>query len=944
MESAPGVVGRNQANIPRSRDFTGGVPLNGVESDRPSHTAGFGNAAPWGSNIGSIWNNNTLGTGFASNARESSRPRENSTYIGAPSDLIEGKTGSGSLVASSETDSWNINRTPWGDNPTSSIPHVRSSGVSPARKRSVAQAQSSQQYVESSPATYFPPPRAASISQGPVTKPNKPLLDPTTMNFTSARHVDPLTTSGFSSFGFSQADANHQRSEASVGSWPDAASVHSPSDDRRSVGASEYFGPSSAAQSRSGSLPPSRHGAEPLQYNQNLDQYSRYVQTGPRQHSSFSHANGRAFQERSGSIQSDSLQMLGRLSFDHEPDSSMMAHKPSMSINGLPHQFASNGNELGYSHDTYPDTQASARPEEVAYGNAGSFTPDSYANGPLVDPNIQFRAFQFDSRSAPNGTAVRQSPFYSNAHTPPIYDRLNPAQATLSNGNNIALVQSKLQGYQLQQERQTFINPSQFHQQQYQHILANTQLRTPYSYPYVPNGMHLNGMHSTLSMPVIPGALPMIEPPKAPRDHHHQPEVTTMSKCMFEFKRDSKQNKRYELKDIYDHLVEFSGDQHGSRFVQQKLETANSDDKERVFKELQGNALQLMQDIFGNYVIQKFFEHGDQTQKRILANRMRGHVFELSLQMYGCRVVQKALEHVLTDQQAILVKELGKDVLKAVRDQNGNHVIQKAIERVPMEHIQFIIESFRTHVGGLAVHPYGCRVIQRLLEHCEEPARRFIMQELHTEGSKLIADQYGNYVTQHVIEHGEPEDRAKMIALVTEKLLVYSKHKFASNVVEKCLVFGNDEQRREIMLTATATNDRGESNLMGLIKDGYGNYVIQKIMDTLCRKDYEELVATLKPEIEKAKKLVPGKQITAVEKKLHRFDRIDSVSSTQRTSIGCPVNGPPTPPLTSDAQSPQSSSLPSASNSTIDEPVHTSLSTNKDLPTPSGVISIEAAS
>ncbi|KAF2710869.1 ARM repeat-containing protein [Pleomassaria siparia CBS 279.74] len=933
-------------NMARPHNYNSGAPFNGAENDRPSHSS-FGNAAgAWGSNIGSIWNAAPLSTGFASTARDSSRPRENSTYIGAPSEPIEGKTGSGSLVASSETDNWNNNRSLWGDTTAPSIPHVRSSGVSPARKRSVVQTQSSQQYIEGSQASYFPVARTSSINQGPVAKPTKPLLDPTTMNFTSTRQNDPLTTNGFSSFGFSPAEANHQRSEASVGSWPDAASVHSPNDDRRSVAASEYFGSSSAGPSRSGSLPPSRHGAEPVQYTQNFDQYSRFAQTGPRQHSSFSHANGRSFQERSGSIQSDSLQTFSRMSLDHDPDSFMLANKPSMSIGQFPPSFTSTGNESSYPHDTFADVQTSARPEENVYGN-GSYTPDNYANGQLVDPTVQFRSFQFDSRSAPNGTAVRQSPFYSHAHTPPVYDRLNPAQATLSNGNNIALVQSKLQGYQLQQERQTFINPSQFHQQQYQHILAPNQLRNPYNYPYgIPNGVHVNGVHGNLSMPIIPGAvsMAMVEPPKAPRDHANQPDVSTMSKCMFEFKRDSKTNKRYELKDIYDHLVEFSGDQHGSRFVQQKLETANSDDKERVFKELQPNALQLMQDIFGNYVIQKFFEHGDQTQKRVLASRMKGNVFKLSMQMYGCRVVQKALEHVLTDQQALLVKELGEDVLRAVKDQNGNHVIQKAIERVPMEHIQFIIVAFRGQVGPLAVHPYGCRVIQRLLEHCEEPARRFIMQELHVEGSRLIADQYGNYVTQHVIEHGEPEDRAKMISLVTEKLFVYSKHKFASNVVEKCLIFGNDQQRRDIMLTVIATNDRGENSMMSLIKDSYGNYVIQKIMDTICRKDYEELVAALKPEIEKAKKLISGKQIIAVEKKLHRFDRMDSASYTQHTSISSPTDSPPTPPLTSDAQSPQSSTVPSASNSSVDEPVHTSLLENKDLPTSDAVISFHPTS
>jgi mRNA-binding protein PUF3 len=94
-------------------------------------------------------------------------------------------------------------------------------------------------------------------------------------------------------------------------------------------------------------------------------------------------------------------------------------------------------------------------------------------------------------------------------------------------------------------------------------------------------------------------------------------------------------------------VVEFSGDQHGSRFIQQKLETANSDEKEVVFSEIRPNSLQLMTDVFGNYVIQKFFEHGNQLQKSILAKQMEGHVLTLSLQMYGCRVVQKVMAAVL---------------------------------------------------------------------------------------------------------------------------------------------------------------------------------------------------------------------------------------------------------------------------------------------------------
>lgn len=51
------------------------------------------------------------------------------------------------------------------------------------------------------------------------------------------------------------------------------------------------------------------------------------------------------------------------------------------------------------------------------------------------------------------------------------------------------------------------------------------------------------------------------------------------------------------------HVVEFSGDQHGSRFIQQKLETATSEERQLIFDEIvPQNALQLIQDVFGNYV------------------------------------------------------------------------------------------------------------------------------------------------------------------------------------------------------------------------------------------------------------------------------------------------------------------------------------------------------
>ncbi|KHN17619.1 Pumilio like 6, chloroplastic [Glycine soja] len=155
--------------------------------------------------------------------------------------------------------------------------------------------------------------------------------------------------------------------------------------------------------------------------------------------------------------------------------------------------------------------------------------------------------------------------------------------------------------------------------------------------------------------------------------------------------------------------------QHGSCFIQQKLESCCVKEKELVFKEVLPHTSKLMTDVFGNYVIQKFFEYGSPEQRKELANRLLCQIPPLGLQMYGCCVVQKALEVIDLEQKAQLVHELDGNVMRCVRDQNGNHAIQKCIESIPTKNIDFIIFAFRGEIVILSMHPYGCRVISRSL-------------------------------------------------------------------------------------------------------------------------------------------------------------------------------------------------------------------------------------
>lgn len=122
---------------------------------------------------------------------------------------------------------------------------------------------------------------------------------------------------------------------------------------------------------------------------------------------------------------------------------------------------------------------------------------------------------------------------------------------------------------------------------------------------------------------------------------------------------------------------------------------------------------------------------------------------------------------------------------------------------------------------------------------------------------QLTQDQYGNYVIQHVLEHGKEEERSYIIGQLAPHILALSQNKFASNVVEKCLLFGNPQQRValvEAILTAPmpqsmpeapagaaglgtgegcghGNGDLSADPLYEVMKDQFGNYVVQKVLE-----------------------------------------------------------------------------------------------------------------
>ncbi len=74
------------------------------------------------------------------------------------------------------------------------------------------------------------------------------------------------------------------------------------------------------------------------------------------------------------------------------------------------------------------------------------------------------------------------------------------------------------------------------------------------------------------------------------------------------------------------HVLEFSLDQLGSRFIQQRLDTLEGPELAAAWAELAPKALLLMNDVFGNYVVQRFLEIEAGNHRSAIAAMMRGQV------------------------------------------------------------------------------------------------------------------------------------------------------------------------------------------------------------------------------------------------------------------------------------------------------------------------------
>ncbi|KAL6925094.1 hypothetical protein FSST1_002368 [Fusarium sambucinum] len=373
---------------------------------------------------------------------------------------------------------------------------------------------------------------------------------------------------------------------------------------------------------------------------------------------------------------------------------------------------------------------------------------------------------------------------------------------------------------------------------------------------------------------------------------------------------------------VFGWVVIAAGDNEISRFIQLKLTTAKSDEKEKMFLEIGPDMLGLMKDLYGNYVCQKLIEHGSMNQKMSVVETVKGHIVELSLNAFGCRVFQKIVECCPVSHIASILDEIySYDVLKQVmQSEPGNHVIQKLVQTMPPKDVKFITVACQENARELSEDQYSCRILQRVLEYAEEDDKKKLVAKLSLMMDELVTHQWGNYVAGHIIQNRGPEDRDPIYEHVMSRLLTLCQHKLASHVVEKCIVYGTDEQRTRILERLCPAND-SEQTFENMFKNQFGNYVVASLLKhlkwgTVERAQFKENII-VQYDLLKA----TGRSFEKLDKIFEEDKKMEAKEAKLASNLQVEVDSAgPTPVLTNETNSPQSDSLPSADASTIEDP------------------------
>jgi hypothetical protein len=306
-----------------------------------------------------------------------------------------------------------------------------------------------------------------------------------------------------------------------------------------------------------------------------------------------------------------------------------------------------------------------------------------------------------------------------------------------------------------------------------------------------------------------------------------------------------------------DNIIVCAKDQGASRYLQQLLDNNPKEIADFLFTPLSKNALKLINDPFGNYLLQKIITYLNQDQLLKILTIISPSFYEISCNSHGTRVLQKLIGYLQSPTIKNNFYELVKPiVVPLLKDINGTYIVQKFATQNLNDYGAKINAIIIENSSDLCTHRHGCCVIQKYLETRDQSMLPALIDKLIEDSLLLIIDQFGNYVIQTILLMGDKKYGNKLAEKISSNIVFYAKHKYSSNVVEKCFDYCDG-----IYLKNLINNVQMKENLINLMLDEHGNYVVQKVLSLCNLKKQKAMLSIIKTIFDKLKNLPYGERI-----------------------------------------------------------------------------------
>ena len=302
------------------------------------------------------------------------------------------------------------------------------------------------------------------------------------------------------------------------------------------------------------------------------------------------------------------------------------------------------------------------------------------------------------------------------------------------------------------------------------------------------------------------------------------------------------------ISEITNQLFLIAKKQTGCRYLQKLISLTENDDIVNKYfypKLYPAKLLELCNDLFGNYLVQKMIPYLNKDNLYSFTSLIIKHLLKLCLNPHGTRVVQVYLEQIKLDNPllTLFTNSLIPIMPKLINDLNGSFVLMHYASVVPYPNNDVIFDFLNKNIVKISVQSYSCSALQKCIDIGNEQQSQKLLENISNNSMFLILNQYGNYVIQFVISKNIIPINDKIVEGFIDNLIFLAKQKYSSNVIEKCFDYCSNKMKERIINQLS-----DEKIIRDLLKDMYGNYVLQKtlsmIQDTKNKQFFLQIVGS----------------------------------------------------------------------------------------------------